>query len=216
MIFGKLGTDCVYSPEEKEGHCVVFGGSGLGKTSAVLIPTLRSWTGSSFTVDISGDISRNVDIPNKLEYKPGTHGSIPYNIFHQVDQIDDLDDINEELEKLTYLLLPDDPKANSNAQYFITEGRKILTASFIAFYSLGYDFIEICEKIMNKSYKDLFNAIDRTKNTKAMQYINSFEGTNEQNIAGCKQSADLAVKIFATNEKIKKSIRTIQGGKINE
>lgn len=207
MIFGKLGTDCVYSPEEKEGHCVVFGGSGLGKTSAVLIPTLRSWTGSSFTVDISGDISRNVDIPNKLEYEPGTTGSIPYNIFHQIDQIDDIDDINEELEKLTYLLLPDDPKANSNAQYFITEGRKILTASFIAFYGLGYDFIEICEKIMNKSYKDLFNSIDRTKNTKAMQYINSFEGANEQNIAGCKQSADLAVKIFATNEKIKKSIR---------
>lgn len=207
MIFGKLGKDYIYSPEEKEGHCVVFGGSGTGKTSSILIPTLRSWTGSSFVIDISGDISKNVDVPKKMEYKPGVPDSIPYNIFHIIDQLEDSDDIHEELEKLTYLLLQDDPNAQSNSKYFITQGRKILTASFIAFYDSGYDFIEICEKIMGSDYKSLFNAIDSTNNKQAMLYINSFYGTGEQNISNCKETADIAIKIFATNAKVKKSIR---------
>lgn len=207
MIFGKLGKDYIYSPEEKEGHCVVFGGSGVGKTASILIPTLRSWSGSSFSIDISGDISKNVNVPKKLEYKPGVSDSIPYNVFHIIDQLEDPDDIHEELEKLAYLLLPDDPTANANSKYFITQGRKILTASFIAFYDSGYDFIEICEKIMGSDYKSLFNAIDSTNNKQAMLYINSFYGTGEQNISNCKETADIAIKIFATNGKVKKSIR---------
>lgn len=212
MIFGKLGKDYIYSPEEKEGHCVIFGGSGTGKTSSILIPTLRSWTGSSFVIDISGDISKNIDVPKKMEYKPGVSDSIPYNVFHIIDQLEDRDDIHEELEKLAYLLLPDDPTAQSNSKYFITQGRKILTASFIAFYDSGYDFIEICEKIMGSDYPSLFNAIDSTNNKQAMLYINSFYGTGEQNISNCKETADIAIKIFATNAKVKKSIRRNKEG----
>ena len=58
IIFGKQGLSLVYSPTQQEGHVAVFGGSGLGKTSALLIPTLRSWSGTSFTIDISGDICK--------------------------------------------------------------------------------------------------------------------------------------------------------------
>ena len=53
------------SPASTYNPLFIYGGSGLGKTSAVLIPTLRSWTGSSFTIDISGDISRN---PHRLNF----------------------------------------------------------------------------------------------------------------------------------------------------
>lgn len=49
--------------------------------------------------------------------------------------------------------------------------------------------------------------IDKTKNRDAIAYINSFLGTNEQNTAGCKQQADTAIKLFATNEKIKHALR---------
>ena len=38
-------------------------------------------------------------------------------------------------------------------------------------------------------------------------YINSFQGASEQNTSGCKQSCDDAIKLFATNAHIKRSIR---------
>lgn len=207
VVFGKKGLHVIYSPTNQEGHISVFGGSGLGKTSALLIPTLRSWGGTSFTIDISGDICKNVDMPNKLVYEPANPKSTPYNILGTIDRLQTEADKNEALEELAFLMMPDDEKMADAAKFFNTEGRKILTASLIAFYHAGMDFIEICEKVVGSSWKDLFNAIDATENPKAIQYINSFAGASEQNTAGCKQSADSVLKLFATNERVKQTIR---------
>ena len=56
----------LYSSVSQEQHCFVCAGTGKGKTSSLLIPTLRSWTGSSLTIDISGDISN--DFVQKLNF----------------------------------------------------------------------------------------------------------------------------------------------------
>lgn len=215
IIFGKKGNSLIYSPTRQEGHVAVFGGSGLGKTSALLIPTLRSWDGTSFTIDISGDICRNVDMPQKMIYEPANPNSVPYNIFGTIDQMDNKDDQNEALEEIAFLLLPDDERMTDTSKFFQGEGRKILTAALIAFYHIGMDFIPICEKVVQSSWKELFRAIDATGYNVATQYINSFEGASEQNTAGCKQSCDMVLKLFATNEKVKKTIRRPYEGEID-
>lgn len=53
-----------------------MGPSGTGKTSALLIPTLRSWQGTALVVDISGDISANVNTPNKIVFDPTAENCI--------------------------------------------------------------------------------------------------------------------------------------------
>ena len=206
VIFGKEKGAVFFSPVNNEGHIAVFGGSGSGKTSALLIPTLRSWTGTSLVIDISGDISSNCNISKKIIFEPDNPHTIPYNIFAEIDQTTDITEKNEKLEHLAYMLMPDSEKMDDNARFFLTEGRKILTAALIAFYSQGLDFIPICEFIMGHSFQNLFNAIDSSHCDAAIQYINSFQGANEKNTAGCKQSADNAIKLFATNAKIKKCI----------
>lgn len=207
ILFGAKRGKIVYSGTDEEGHVAVFGGSGLGKTTAVEIPTLRSWTGTSFTIDISGDICKNVDCPYKLVYEPEKPDTTPYNVFGHIDWIREPYAQNEALERLALLLMPDNERMADAAKFFNTEGRKILTAALIAFYHAGMDFIPICEKIMRTPWKALFGEIDDTGNTEAIQYINSFEGANEANTAGCKQAADAAIKLFATNETIKRSMR---------
>ena len=209
IVFGKcVFHKLVCSPTNAEGHIAVFGGSGLGKTSALLIPTLQAWQGTSFTIDISGDICRNIDKPHKMIYEPANPDSIPYNIFGAIDELDDVDEQNESLEQLALQLMPDKEKSNSDAtEFFTQEGRKILTSAFIAFYHQGKDFVEICELIIRNGWKELFNMIDETNNFNAIQYINSFAGGNEKNTAGCKQAVDKVLKLFATNEKVKKTLR---------
>ncbi len=209
IVFGKcVFHKLVCSPTNAEGHIAVFGGSGLGKTSALLIPTLQAWQGTSFTIDISGDICRNIDKPHKMIYEPANPDSIPYNIFGAIDDLNDVDEQNETLEQLALQLMPDKEKSNSDAtEFFTQEGRKILTSAFIAFYHQGKDFVEICELIIRNGWKELFNMIDETNNFNAIQYINSFAGGNEKNTAGCKQAVDKVLKLFATNEKVKKTLR---------
>lgn len=206
IIFGKRKGKVIYSPAGSEGSVGVFSASGTGKTSAVGIPTLRSWTGTSFTIDISGDICKNCpDMPHKLIYEPESPDTVAYNIFGAIDDLKAPEDKNEALEQLAFLLMPDQAESD-NAKFFKDNGRKIVTASLIAFYWAEMDFIEICEKIVGSGWKELFRAIDETENEAAMMYINSFEGASEQNTAGCKQACDDALKLFATNAKVKKSI----------
>lgn len=213
IIFGKQGIRLVYSPEDKEGHVGVFSASGTGKTASIGIPTLRAWKGTSYTIDISGDICKNCpDMPHKLVYVPEKSDTIPYNIFSPIDDLTEIEDKYEALEQLAFLLMPEEVNMNDNARFFLVNGRKILTASLIAFYSKGMDFIEIAERIVGSSWQELFRDIDNTENIDAIRYINSFEGANEANTAGCKQSADDALKLFATNGKIKKSIRRPKKG----
>ena len=207
IVFGKKKKKLIYSPSEAEGSVGVFSASGTGKTAAIGIPTLRSWSGTSFVIDISGDICKNCsEIKNKLIFDPENPDTIPYNIFGMIDNLPKKEDRHEALEQLAYLLMPEMPGMNDNARFFLINGRKILTASLIAFYDSDMDFIPICEKIIKHSWQTLFRDIDATKNTDAILYINSFEGASEVNTAGCKQSCDDAVKLFATNAKIKNAI----------
>lgn len=208
IIFGKTKMGkVVFSPCDSEGHISVFGGSGLGKTSAILIPTLRTWKGTSFTVDISGDICKNVKMPLKLIYNPEDKTSSPYNVFGAIDEERDIDIKNEMLEQLAFLIMPDELESSETGKFFNTEGRNMLIGSLICYYHVGMDFIEICEKIIENNWRDLLNDIADHDNRKANQYIASFAGANDQNNAGCKQSMDKAIKLFATNEKVKKTIR---------
>ena len=207
IIFGKQKQAYIFSPTNDEGHVLVVGGSGSGKTSAVLVPTLQHWTGTSLTIDISGDICKNVHMDNKLIYEPINPDTIPYDVFAPIDRLEDEDSQNEALEQLAFLLMPDDDTMSDSGQFFHTEGRKILTASLIAFYHQEMDFIPICEKIVSSSWQVLFRSIDNTGYQKAIQYINSFEGASQQNTAGCKQACDSVLKLFATNAKIKQAIR---------
>ena len=213
IIFGRKACQTVYSPANDEGHVIVFGGSGSGKTSAVLIPTLRSIQKNSrttvFAIDIAGDISGNAasGMENALIFAPGNEKSIPFSPFSAIDSLKTEEERNEALENMAFLLMPELPDASANAQFFLREGRKILTSALIAGYHSGMDFTNICERITEQSYQALFEWIDKTGYYPAIRYINGFEGSSPQNTAGCMQSAAAAVALFANNASVKKSVR---------
>lgn len=216
IIFGRKGKKVLYSGVEKEQHTFVCAGTGKGKTSSLLIPTLRSWTGSSLTIDISGDISKNCpDMQNKLVYEPEDSGTIPYDVFAMIDKMGNTDLQNEALCQLAILLLPEKPNMNDNALFFLKNGRKILSAALIAFYHQNLDFCEICRKVVSSSWQTLFNEIDDSGNQEAVMYINGFVGANEANTAGCYQSAVDAVSLFATNVNVRNSVRRPDKGEMS-
>ena len=93
FTFGLLGGKKVYLPCDGEGHIAIFGGSGQGKTSALLIPSLRVWQGPFFCIDISGDISKNVPGEKKALLAPDDpEHSVIYNVFDEIDRASDPDE----------------------------------------------------------------------------------------------------------------------------
>lgn len=207
IVFGKKRGRYVCSPTNAENFCIVLGSSGVGKTTALVQPTVNSWCGNVFAIDISGDIVKNVTTDNILIFEPDNPNSVPYNIFAMIDNIKNVEEKNEALVQLSYLIMRPDPTANANARYFEEEGRKILIASLISFYHSGKDFCEICKIMINNSHSELFRLIDNTKNKQAISYINAFGGNSESNISGCKQSANNSVVLFATNHRLLNTLR---------
>ena len=207
ILFGKKLSLLAYSPEQDEGHILVMGPSGTGKTSALLIPTLRSWQGTALVVDISGDISANVNTPNKIIFDPTAENGIPYDVFASINAVTDETERQERLEQLAYLLLPDKANDSEAGIFFCKNGRKMITAALICYYGMGWGFVQICEFFLGHDWRSLLNDIAKQQNPIANMFISSFAGASEQNTAGCKQAADDALKLFATNEKIKNALR---------
>lgn len=140
---------------------------------------------------------------------------MPYNIFAPIDALEADAERTEALEMLAWLIMPDVPSSSHNAAYFQNGGRAILIAALIWGYHCGMDFIEICEAITDSSYKTLFNRIDSSNDKAAIRYINQFEGNSEANTAGCKQNADRAVSLFATNSRVKSAVRRPRSGEVS-
>lgn len=209
ILFGKKFGLLGYSPEQDEGHILVLGPSGTGKTSALLIPTLRSWQGTALVVDISGDISANVNTPNKIVFDPTSESCIPYDVFASINAVADETERQERLEQLAYLLLPDKANDSEAGIFFCKNGRKMITAALICYYGMGWGFVEICEFFLGHDWRSLLNDIAKQQNLIANMFISSFAGASEQNTAGCKQAADDALKLFATNDKIKNALRKV-------
>ena len=148
IVFGKRFGLRAYSPEQDEGHILVLGPSGTGKTSALLIPTLRSWQGTALVVDISGDIAANVHTENKIVYDPTSEDCIPYDVFASINAVDDDTERQERLEQLAYLLLPDKANDSEAGIFFTKNGRKMITAALICYYGMGWGFVKICEHFL--------------------------------------------------------------------
>ena len=200
FIFGRKNGKQVILRNDEEGHMAIFGGTGTGKTSAVVIPTLRNWNAPFFSIDISGDITRNVDVPkeSKIMLVPEDYkkGSL-YNIFYKVDKEEDEHRKRNILENLVYLMIEIPEKVGDAQIYFLTTARKIFFASMLAFYDIGMGFTDICKTIYFNDLKSLIKLIEATENELAIGYIKPLYKENEKNVAGAKNQLNDKIKLFA-------------------
>ena len=211
IVFGKKFGRYFISSEKEEGHIFVSGSTGCGKTSAILIPTLRAWRGNFFTIDISGDIEKNVNVKNKAVFEPLSNDSMQYDVFYHIDRMEDVEAKNRALEEIAIQLIPDEKTIGDAGQYFVEEGRNFFSACLIHFYHKGMDFVEICQHVMGSLWDDLIYEIQGSEQEKARLFIGGFDGTNEKNIAGCKQKMNSSIKVFATNDILRRNMRRSGG-----
>lgn len=200
FIFGRKNGKLIILRNDEEGHIAVFGGTGSGKTSALVITSLRNWNAPFFVIDISGDISRNVDVPkeDKIMLVPEDYReSSLYNVFYKVDKEDDEHRKRNILENLVYLMIEIPEKASDAQMYFLTTARKIFFSALLAFYDIGMGFTDICKTVYFNDVKSLIELIEATENELAIGYIKPLYKENEKNVSGAKNQLNDKIKLFA-------------------
>ena len=169
----------ICSKTDVPGHACIVGGSGSGKTSNFIIPSLRAWKSNFFAIDLNSDLLKTVNVKHKLVFDPYKKKSVVFDIFAPIRRKGlSTSEIHDELKRLSYLLMPDNPNMPENARYYQEMGRFILIASLIAFHKT-LDFCDICKKIVTSDYNSLFGDIVATGN-EAGDYLVRFKDIQEQ------------------------------------
>lgn len=224
FVFGLMDTGLdkllhrrryVYKPYDREGHIAIFGGSGTGKTSALLIPSLRAWPGPFFVIDISGDIERNVHCADKIILAPELGGeSATINVMAEIDAAEEDDERQEKMEQLINQIIPVSPKDSDAEQFFCRTARDIFLAAMMVYYEQRLDFCQICIEVYAMSFPELYAYVESSMNVDALAHIKSLKTANEKNVAGAKATLDEHIRLFAENRKVQNILCQAEEGRV--
>jgi len=146
VVFGKQGKRYITKPETTDGHVLVVGGVGSGKSSCVAIPTLRAWRERAFVIDIKGELYEktrqyrsNIKVLNPLN--SSFFGYDPYFcLYHSSNPV-------QEARAIAQALIPLPPDIKD--PFWIESAQNIFTASILHYSGHGLSFLETIRQLQS-------------------------------------------------------------------
>ena len=203
-------------------YILVVGGAGSGKSSCIAIPTLGTWGGTFFAIDIKGELSDNWSrvrrsrYPTKMfEFSREKGRGCRYDPFYLLRTSSE-DDLVQNAREIAQSIIPVPP--NAQEPFWSQAAQNVLTAVILYVYGLQEvdpdtgellqgTFNQAMTLIQSKSIGALIEEISRSHNEAAIMHINQFRGIKypEDNKMLMGISAELSnrVMVFATDNRIK-------------
>lgn len=197
---------------DEDGHIFVLGGSGSGKSSCYVIPTLLlNKNASVFAVDIKGELS----------FKSAKYGSDHVRIFNPMDRTkygyDPLyalnaessgQEIYETMQIITYSLIS--LPAGLKDPFWKNSARNLLIGLLIYYYKQGTrDFVGLIDKILSRPIKESIDEVITTAKTNSPEYryIIQFKDMADETLGGIVAEMNNHIVIFANDQDIRYAFR---------
>lgn len=203
FVFGKKGSTFIRKIESVDGHALVIGGVGSGKSSCIAIPSLLSWKERVFAIDIKGELSAKTKHhrPAMKIFDPTDPDTCGYDPFHILaDSRNLVQDINEIVMAL--IPIPVDIKD----PFWLQGAQKLLTGALLYFYSQGYSFIDAITAVQSTPAPQLVDEIYKSGDTDATLFVSQFVGLDTKTLAGIFSEVSNNVMLFATDADIKQAL----------
>ena len=199
IVFGKQGKIYITKPEELDGHVLVVGGVGTGKSSCIAIPTLRSFGESVFAIDIKGELLRqtkdhrpNIKVFNSLD--DNSYGYDPYFcLYHSHNPA-------QEARAIAQAILPLPPDVKE--PFWIESAQNIFTAAILHFNAMGLTFLQTIQQIQVAPPKELIKELCASVCAEATYFINSFVGMEDKAVAGIMAELSKNIVHFVTDKNL--------------
>ena len=220
------GSICyIGKPQDRDGHVLVVGGAGSGKSSCIAIPTLRAWTGTFFAIDIKGELLKNAAPLRKSKYPVKVFSfsqeeDIKYSSYDPFYLLREgsKNDLVQNAREIAQAIIPIPP--NVQEPFWSQAAQHVLTA--VILYVCGSKecdpdtgellqgtFNDAMSLIQSKPIWELIEEISSSGNKAAIMYINQFRKIEcpEDNKMLTGISAELSNRVmaFATDNRIRAS-----------
>jgi type IV secretion system protein VirD4 len=147
IVFGKMKGKLITKPPTVEGHTLVVGGTGRGKSRGVVIPTLMQWQYSALVMDIKGELSKITKDKRKgavYIFNPEADGAC-------YDPIELCDSV-ENAQELSRILIPTPKKGEP---FWCQSAQAVLAAFAYEGAVYHYKLSDIAEKICTTPISEL-------------------------------------------------------------
>lgn len=205
VVFGKQGGKYATMPETTDGHVLIVGGAGSGKTAAVAIPTLMSWKERVFAIDIKGELyAKTKKARGEAQIKvfnPTDTTAYGYDPFYMLKNADDISSAARQLA-MSIVPLPADVKD----PFWIKGAQNMLTGFLIYFQGLGESFSSTMKYIKSIPTKELIEQIVADTNEKAKMEIMQFSGMDDKTLSGVYAELSNHITVFATSDDLQRAL----------
>lgn len=190
-----------------EGHLLCIGGSGKGKSSNVVLPTLWSYDEPIFAIDIKGELSKEYELR-----KANDKNSRPYIIFNPLDpntyRYDPFYLIRESgpenvvqlITELAFSIIPDD--VNVKDKFWINSERTLLIGFMLFYFKNGTTFSETMIIIQTHKMDKLINIILESDNTLAIMHIKDMQLSDPKLLASLSLGLSNKILVFSSDNAI--------------
>ena len=199
FIFGKQKGNYLAKAEYIDGHILVIGGAGSGKSSCLAIPSLDSWQERVFAIDIKGELlekctrdKETVKVFNPQD--PYSYGYDPFWALHNSDNM------AQDIKDITLAIMPLPP--NIKDPFWIESAQNVLNGSLTLFYSQGYNFIESMQKIVSSPIQSLLGEIMDSNNILAKMFVAQLTDQKAETLGGIATELSNKIMLFATDPTI--------------
>jgi hypothetical protein len=200
VIFGKQYHQYIIKPEVMGHHVMVIGGTGTGKSSCIVIPTLRYWNGSVFAIDIKCELYENTCVYRKKikvfapQDKHSRYGYDPYFFLKNSD------DSAQEARAIAEAIIP--LSHNEREPFWIQSAQTMLTGAILHFYDAGESFIGTLNEILDLTPRELITIVADSDNDKAGRCMRSFVGIDDRTLISIYPHLSNAIEAIVNNDKL--------------
>jgi type IV secretion system protein VirD4 len=198
VFFGKQNGAYIRKPENMDGHTLIIGGTGSGKTSCIAIPTLRTWRGRVFAIDIKGEL-----YDKTRTYRPNTRVFNPLNLSYGYDPYHALrisHNPAQDAKAIAQAIIPKPPDIKD--PFWIDSAQNLFTGAILHFYHAGYSFINTIKTIQRTPPNRLIEEISRSRTEQAAYYVNNFIGIADTTLSGIVSELSRNIVTIATDHNL--------------
>lgn len=197
VVFGENYSDYIIKPEYLDGHVLVVGGVGSGKSSCIAIPTLRGWNDVVFAIDIKGELHEKTKRyrPNIRVFNPLDVNSYGYDPFYCLRTSQNP---AQEARAITQALIP--LPQETKDPFWIESAQNILTAAILHCNGRGASFSHTIEVVLKGAPKMQLDTYSRSETVEARYCVSSLAGMKEETISSIMAEISKNVVHFVTDK----------------